>query len=171
MLESILDFHIQYKPVVRFGKIIEGYYSTKSGVIFSDKSKSTLKPHESWRRLSDGTKVLREVTVKFFIDHDLYDDYNYGCNGKTVIKLQSRRTIRVPVHRVVAETWMPIDEYPPASLKDTWNDVPESWRQWVRDTAFIDHIDSDVTNNNIDNLRWVTPKENQPHRKEQSLSL
>jgi len=51
----------------------------------------------------------------------------------------SRITITKHVHRLVAE----------AFIEKTGND-----RSWV------DHIDGNRSNNNIDNLRWVTPSEN-----------
>ena len=60
---------------------------------------------------------------------------------------------------------MPIDEFPPEQLRNCWKDLPEEAKQWVRDTALIDHIDDDPTNNHLDNLRWATPKQNERNRK------
>ena len=58
-----------------------------------------------------------------------------------------------------------VDEYPPESLKGVWSTLPEEAKQWVRDTVVIDHIDADPSNNTLDNLRYVTPKENNAQRK------
>ena len=62
------------------------------------------------------------------------------------------------------EVWKPIDDYPPIPKED-WDRCPESAKQFMRDTAIIDHIDSDTRNNHVDNLRWSTPKDNQFSRK------
>lgn len=51
----------------------------------------------------------------------------------------SRITITKHVHRLVAEAFL---------------DRPDDERGWV------DHIDGDKSNNNVENLRWVTPSEN-----------
>ena len=48
--------------------------------------------------------------------------------------------------------------------------IPEPVKQWVRDTAIVDHKDDDPRNNHVSNLRWVTPKQNQPHRKAAEFS-
>lgn len=51
----------------------------------------------------------------------------------------ARITISKHVHRLVAEAFL---------------EKPEDDRVWV------DHIDGNRSNNNVDNLRWVTPSEN-----------
>ena len=63
-----------------------------------------------------------------------------------------------------------VDEYPPESLKGVWSTLPEEAKQWVRDTVVIDHIDADPSNNTLDNLRYVTPKENNAQRKSQFIN-
>ena len=72
--------------------------------------------------------------------------------------------LNVDLHRAVMETWRPIDEYPPIPTED-WDKCPESAKQWIRDTAIVDHKDDDPSNNHVSNLQWVIPKDNNPYRK------
>ena len=150
----------QFKPAVRFGKVLPGYYVSNTGRIFSSKNGKIKEGfiHTSCR--TDGTKRIKEVMHSFSIPRGLYEDHDY-------VRPDRKNCAKIPVsaHRLVAETWKPIDENPPNSLKEDWDKAPESFKQWVKDTAIIDHIDDDPTNNHVDNLRWVTPKENQPIRK------
>ena len=56
---------------------------------------------------------------------------------------------------MVMWTWRPLDKYPPDRLKNCWSDIPIEAQQWIKDTAVINHIDHNPTNNRLDNLEWV----------------
>ena len=71
---------------------------------------------------------------------------------------------------MIAETFIPIDEYPPIPVED-WNNTPETAKQFIRESAVVDHIIPDLNNNTVENLRWVTPKQNNTHRKKQDETL
>lgn len=74
-----------------------------------------------------------DVISEFCKDRDGY------CRC-TVQKLDGKKTSQ-PVHRLVAKTFIPNPE----------------------NKTCVNHIDNDRTNNRVDNLEWVTPKENVYH--------
>lgn len=148
----------KFRPVVRYGKEIPGYYVSKEGQVFSAKTQKIMKYGVTKSKRSNKLEALK-ITVN--IPKDLFEDYSYRQRRDG----ENTASISLTAHRTVMEVWKPIDENPPEQLKETWNQVPEEWRQWVRETAYIDHIDDDPTNNHVDNLRWVTPKENNVYRK------
>lgn len=159
---EILTFHQDYKPLVRFGTVIPGYFVSKTGEIYSEKTNRFLSSHIHTVPKVDGTRRVKEVLYSLSIERGLIEGYNHTRKDRV-----NCAKLLVPAHRAVAESWTPIDEYPPEELANTWNDVPEEWRQWVRDTALVDHKDDDPTNNSKDNLQWKTPLQNQPYRKKQ----
>ena len=147
----------EFKQIVRFGVEIPNYFISKDGRVYSKKSNIIRKP-----TIRERNGRVDHVRISIPIPEGLlpngYDYRKFG-SGKNVYELPTT------VHRAVMETWRPIDEYPPDRLKDDWDNAPESFKQWVRETAFIDHIDDDPTNNHVDNLRWVTPRENSAYIK------
>ena len=65
-----------------------------------------------------------------------------ACGYPMVTLCKNRKSQQFRVHRLIAEAFIPNPEGKP----------------------FVDHIDTDVTNYNIENLRWVTAKENANNR-------
>jgi hypothetical protein len=140
------------KPLVKYGKKIPLYSIPKDGRgIYSEKTGRFLATHPRGK-----TEYLK---TSVNIPKELFDDYDYHLDNSKFCR------VTFDIHRAVMEAWKPIDKYPPESLKSSWWDVPEEWRKWVRETALIDHIDCNPLNNHIDNLRWLTPKENNYYRK------
>jgi len=144
-----------FAPAIRYGKKIPGYYATRDGKIYSSKSQMFIS-------LFVGTSSYLSASLSlprnFFPDHDFY----VAKHKKNSFNL------KIEVHRLIAETFIPIDENPPIPMED-WINTPESAKQFIRDSAIVDHIDSDHLNNSVENLRWVTPKQNNSHRKKQEL--
>ena len=143
------------QPLIKYGKIIPNYFILKDGSVFNSKRNKIRKPVTR----SDGYQM-----ICVSIPENLFDDYEYFLQeGKT------KPTINLHIHKAVADAFMPIDKHPPKQLADTWNDVPEVWREWVRATAQIDHLDDDKTNNHVSNLEYKTPQQNNLHRKQKIL--
>tara|TARA_B100000427_G_scaffold283948_1_gene256543 strand:+ start:42 stop:569 length:528 start_codon:yes stop_codon:yes gene_type:complete len=165
----------EFRPITKYGIKIPDYFISKDGRCCSTKTSKHKLLNPVYRRVEEGYKVPPKLSCQvdksknpeLFVDYD-YSSYNYKYKGKVTSSFNRNVVIiSVKIHRAVMEAWKPIDENPPDSLKDDWDNAPESFKQWVRDSAIIDHIDSDTSNNNIDNLRWVNSRENEFNRKKQ----
>mgnify|MGYP001157190490 FL=1 len=159
----------EFKPIVRWNKVISGYFISKYGKVISTRGKTPIEIKIVKNRpvgASNSKRKVLSTSFKVGLPPNFFDDYVYkSTDGKE----SSNSSVRIATHRAVMETWKPIDEYPPDQLKNDWDKAPESFKQWVRDTAFIDHIDDDPTNNCLDNLRWVTPLQNHYRRKKREF--
>ena len=149
----------EFKPLIRYGKIIPDYFVSYDGRIYSKKSNKFLTLINKPRFNAGGSQVLTCLKFDVYIPENLFDDFVFRRNYEG-----GSQKMTISVHRAVAETWKKIDEYPPIPKKD-WDICPESAKQWIRDTALVDHIDADPSNNRGDNLMWVVPKDNEPNRK------
>ena len=150
------------KPLIRYQKEIPNYYVTKDGRAYNRKTDKFMKPSPSTANRADGTRVVVKYRWDVNFEEGLYEDYVHRHKKGMP---EGILTMTLPCHRAVAETWMPIDDFPPASIAPYWDSLPEPVKQWVRDTAVVDHIDDNPANNHVDNLRWVVPKDNEASRK------
>lgn len=144
-------------PIHRL-KLLKGYTIFEDGTTIGPSGRILTPASKSGRHKSK----ITDYSYRFYFPIGYFPDYSYQRKG-------NRETKTIPVHRVVMETFRPIDEYPPEELKDTWNDVPEEWRGWVRKTALIDHKDNNPFNNHISNLRWSDTLNNSNFRKEREF--
>ena len=155
----------EFKPVVRYQREIPGYYVSMDGRIYSEKTNMIRSATKSYDYNSTGKKRSKNHIVTLDIPIGHYPDYSFRKRRKT----DNSELITISVHRVVMETWKPIDKNPPIPKED-WDICPESAKQWIRDTAIVDHKDDNPSNNHVDNLQWVIPKDNEPNRKKRDQS-
>ena len=144
------------KTVIHRQKPLIGYQCAEDGTIIGPRGKSLTQSSKKGRHGN-----ITDYSCRFYFPIGYFPDYSFQRKG-------NRETKTIPVHRVIMETLRPIDKFPPDELKDTWDNVPEEWRKWVRETAIIDHIDDNPANNDVTNLKWITNLDNSNFRKKWS---
>ena len=158
----------EFTRLKRFNKIIPEYWISRSGKVYSEKSGKFLKQS---LRSKNRTKIglLTYMRINVHISSDLFDDFEYyqGYNiNKHGKKIRARNhMMTLDVHKAVMDSWKDIDNHPPEDIASVWRGLPVQVKQWVRETAVVDHINGDHLDNNIVNLRWTPPKKNCSHRK------
>jgi predicted DNA-binding protein YlxM (UPF0122 family) len=92
------------------------------------------------RKNSKGTYIIKEKIMKPSI----------GSTGYYFVNLTKECNLKIPrkIHRLVAQTFIPI----------------------IKGKTYINHIDGNKLNNNIDNLEWCTNQENIIHAYETGLN-
>ena len=94
-----------------------------------------------WTKISRNTNysINEDGEVRNDITGRIKKPYTNKNNGYLIIDLcKDNKSKKVPVHRLVAEAFIPNPENKPT----------------------VDHADGDRTNNSIENLRWATYSEN-----------
>ena len=148
----------EWKNIVVDGKVFNGYSVSNYGNIVTHKrqcggSVGWIYDPE-FRKIKTARRQNRGMSVSLTFPKGFFD-YEYRAAGKS--KNSTVRDRRV--HQLVMETFCPIDENPPVPIEE-WKQTPESIKQIVRECIFINHKDHDFTNNRLDNLEYVTPRQN-----------
>lgn len=151
-----------WKPAIKNNKILPGYEVSNLGKIRNKKG-IILKCQDEVPSGKGSFKGARQA-ISISVPYDLFK-YNYKRKSPNCNTCK----ITISVHRLIIETFKPIDEYPPIPKED-WTLTPESAKKIIRDSCVVDHIDNNPLNNNVDNLRWVTLIENQTYIKKQLLN-
>ena len=171
----------EFRPIKKYGVEVPYYFVSKDGRVLSAKTSKPKILNPTYETIEGGYKVPHLIGLRVNRKEcpELFEDYEYktiqqdlNVPGskyyKRLTKSLDLYTIQIKYHRAVMEAWKPIDENPPIQMED-WNNTPESAKQFIRDCAIIDHVDSNTRNNHVDNLEWTTPKDNQHSRKKYKL--
>ena len=131
----------EFRPIKKYGIEVPYYFVSKDGRILSTRTSKWKILNPTYDTITDGYKVPRLVGLRVNKQEnpELFEDYDYS-------KCESQQKLRLdPTSRYYKRL--------------------ESAKQFIRDAAVIDHIDSDTRNNHVDNLEWTTPKDNNAARK------
>ncbi len=177
-MESIEHDKIKFYPLMHKQRHIPGYYISECAKILSTKRTKNGPPkimdHKRKQKLDHPDRgagkqtYMRPLAVNLSVDvsQGLFPEYDYvmSTNGQGQVSTKHAK-VNVRYHRAVMESIKPIDEFPPIPKED-WDKTPETAKQFIRDSAYVDHIDGDTSNNHVSNLRWCTPLQNSNYRKE-----
>ena len=95
-----------------------------------------------------------------------YDDFKgsfipksgTGFTLNTENKTGKQVKVCIKPHVLVAEFFLPRPV--PLCFSELWHTFNEKQKKWIQSIYIVDHIDDDGLNPHVDNLRWVTPYEN-----------
>ena len=169
----------EFKPLMHKQRHVPGYYISECAKILSTKRTKNGPPKimdykrkqclDHPNRLSGNKKTYYKrpmaVNLSVEVSQGLFPEYNYvmSTNGQGQVSTKHAK-VNVRYHRAVMESWRPMDKFPPIPKED-WDKTPETAKQFIKDSAYVDHIDGDTSNNHVSNLRWCTPLQNSNYRK------
>lgn len=149
-----------FRPITRWDKVIPDYFVSYAGHILSLRTSNPKLLNPQYKTVK-GKSYVDPRFIGARIPKDFFEDYQYAsaeCPGKGTV------SCNIKIHRAVMDAWKPIDEFPPIPMEE-WIKTPEAAKQFIRESAIIDHIDGNTENNHADNLRWCTPRQNNVHWK------
>lgn len=118
-------------------------------------------------RLKVGDQIIQCTRVSVRLPWDFHKDinmygseYQYPIQGKESDMNGKCCQRTMAIHKLVAATHMSVDDFPPKRIADKYASLPENVKQWIRETVIINHINHDPTDNRVENLEYVTMRQN-----------
>ena len=172
----------EWKPIVIFGKTFNGYSVSNTGKVRShfkpiriveresgkikytknlyEIDTSYIKELKIYKNMRNGFLKECQVTLtipkEFFLDIKNFSELEFRSNS-----VSDKYRVSSSVHKLVMEAFKSIYQFPPNRFsKEVWEQCPQEIKHFIKETIIINHIDHNPENNNLDNLEYVTPREN-----------
>jgi hypothetical protein len=159
---------IEMKHPICFGKVYDKWLVSRCGKVWSMSRNKLIKGHTS-HSYNKNNKVMSAIDYAIMVSEENW--WGDGSGSKHTEGYQWKRSINA--HKMVMDTWAPLYDNPPEGI--TWKeweivrrDLPSVYNH-ISKTICIDHIDDNPANNHLDNLRRVTPRDNNHTRKKKGI--
>ena len=151
---------IEMKHPICFGKVYNKWLVSRCGIVWS---------------LTESRPMTGRVSYT-----SPYNSYSISTkrgfwedgSGRRRSDRVNRETRDITGHKMVMDTWASLYDNPPEGIVwEEWEIVRKlpSVYNHISKTVVIDHIDDNKQNNHLDNLRRVTPWDNQKDRKAKGI--
>ena len=167
----------EYKPMSHKLKVTPKYYMSIDGKVLSliRKIPKIFKPTDKRSKNTEyyraSPNYFKPPSFGITVPKGFYDDYDYTKSKTADGKETSKCKPNVRYHRACMETWRPFEEWchtadPPIPLDD-WANTPQSVKNFVLESYYVDHMEGDVFDCHPDRLRYCTPPRNSNYRKDE----
>ena len=146
----------EFRPLIYQGQVIPGYEIAKDGLVVSYKR---YKDGQTMGWAGVGSHGTKYPAVRLQLPVECLSYVNKNAVTFNHTTQQQARSIKV--HILVADSWLDIEEECPDTLKPWWKDIPLEFKKSLRPFFSIDHKDDNRLNPHVDNLKFVSPRENQ----------
>ena len=165
---------VEFFPLVTQEVVLPKYYVSAEGKYLSLKRKTPKILDYTREQLVEERGVngtyKRPLAFNASVPIGFMPDYNYVAktNGQGQVS-KNHANVNIRYHRGVKETLEPLNKYyhELGIPQEEWESSP-IMAQIIKECAYVDHDDTITSNNNIENLKWKTPKGNSKHRKERA---